>query len=286
MPSPSRFLEPASHLTLDNDLLVQGPRRLEFEEKQSYNKNMSIEVSRIDHREWVFVLTEDDLSKLHQVIKNYADSIEYEIECSDGLARKLTDIKKLYEYENPPDQEIKSLTIRASAQDHSLFMNIEFRNSEYNNVHIYLIGSEKAVTKINRAIEERLIGMRPWYARFATIDFSSMALAVAPVLVVIVALILILLTNNKPSSDFDPKPFAVATIFFMAFMAAIIAGGWILDHLRRHLFPKAVFAIGQGAKRHAHKEWLRRTIITAFIGLLLTSFASLFWSLIRLLLAL
>jgi hypothetical protein len=250
---------------------------------------MPIEVSRIDHREWVFVLTKDDLSKLHQVIKNYADSIEYEIECSDGLARKLTDIKKLYEYENPPDQEIKSLTIKASAQDHSLFMNIEFRNSEYSNVHIYLRGSEKAVTKINRAIEERLIDMRAWYARFATIDFGSMALAVAPVLLVlvlIVALILILLTNNKPSSDFDPKLFAVATIFFMAFMAAIIAGGWILDHLRRRLFPKAVFAIGQGAKRHAHKEWIRRMIV----GLLLTSFASLFLSLIlsliRLLLAL
>jgi hypothetical protein len=243
---------------------------------------MSIEASRIDHREWVFVLTQDDLSKLHKVITNYVDFIEYEIECSDGLARKLTDIKKLYDYENPPDREIKSLTIEARTQDYSLSMTIEFNNSEYHNVHIYLRGSEKDVTKINRAIEERLIGMRPWYARFATIDFFSSSMTLVTWALVLLTLMglfgLLMLMDNKPSSDFDSKAFVVTIIT----LAAIIGGGWILNHLRCRFFPKAVFAIGQGARRHENKEWIRKTIVGTFISLLVT----LFLSLIRLLLAL
>lgn len=41
--------------------------------------------------------------------------------------------------------------------------------------------------------------------------------------------------------------------------------GGLLDLLKRFAFPKTVFAIGQGAKRHAKREILRTVTILGFI---------------------
>jgi hypothetical protein len=48
-----------------------------------------------------------------------------------------------------------------------------------------------------------------------------------------------------------------------AFLPQIIGG--ILNWIRDKNFPKTVFAIGQGAKRHANKEVVRTVVIVGFV---------------------
>jgi hypothetical protein len=55
----------------------------------------------------------------------------------------------------------------------------------------------------------------------------------------------------------------LALVALMGFLPQLI--GSAFNWIRDKAFPKTVFAIGQGAKRHSDKEVLRTVVIVGFV---------------------
>ncbi len=231
-----------------------------------------MDISRHSRMKWAFVLTKDELSKFDSAFKDSSGTVEYEIECSDNLNRVFTEVDKLQEYENPPNKQIKAIEFTARSKDKDWMANIEFSSSPYENILIRLKGPEEYATKLNTTVEELLIGMKPWYARLATTDYMVIffVLLVGLYFGFFIAGAIGLIGESVFRVWGKTVPFKTGAIIFLIVMLTITSPlvlGYPLNRFRDYLFPLSVFAIGQGAKRHAHKEWIRKgVVIVSFLS--------------------
>lgn len=225
---------------------------------------MSTVASKNDTLKNPYVLTADDLRKLHETFQIFGYPITYDVSCSDGLKREFTDVNELLRYENPPNRKIKSITVCITSVEptkatYPLMAVVTFGQHE---IHVSIKWIEETLLKFDAAFQERLSGMRPWYAPLAMINFAPSKL---------MAILLALLYGAavyKPGAITlanDVTTFLAVAISILGIAFLIFVGGNLLAFLNHLFFPKAVFAIGQGAKRHDDKEKIRWGIIISFL---------------------
>jgi hypothetical protein len=217
-----------------------------------------------------FVLTAEDLKKLHSVFTSFGDkeSVTYEVECADGLTREL-DFKKLSEYENPPRKAIRSIKIRARRKDdYGRYATLDFGGSWSWPVHLYLSGPESGVETLNDAIMDILAGMRPWYWRLTRFSFFGALLVFILCSSSLSAVLGIILVYGVGVDNAGPNVTLVplfSVVFGLGAILVLIAMG--LDKFKGRVFPQITFAIGQGVRRHATMELVRWVVVVAlFVG--------------------
>lgn len=214
-----------------------------------------------------FVLTKEDLSKLHRALGDFGDRVTYEVACRDRLTRHFN-IEELQDYENAPDKEIKSIEIWARAShDVDKSAHLQLSNYEGENIYVRFDGPEEAADKLNSAINERLAGMKPWYSRLATADFFILlgGLLLAFILGILVASAIGLLGPPQGEESKGDRPLnPIAALLALAIVSMPFIGGFVLNRMRDRFFPAGVFAIGQGANRHSITERIRWGVIISF----------------------
>lgn len=213
-----------------------------------------------------FVMTEQDLTKLHRALTEFGDDTKIEIECADGLNRKLSTLEELLEFENPPNKAIQKLMLSSRGGNYERSAVLRFMNSDDSNMWLTMEGPEEAVMTLTSLVEERLASMKPWYSAFAKADFVYIALAL--LVIVYIAALAVLATGLiggqagvQASTPPDPRSMAIGyLIVFSPFILGIALNYW-----RKSVFPIGVFEIGQGQKRHADKELLRTLVVVGFL---------------------
>jgi hypothetical protein len=209
-----------------------------------------------------FVLTGEDLKKLHKALTAFGDSVTYEVKCADHLTREL-DFKKLTEYENPPNKAIRSIKVHARKQnEYDRSATIDIGEGFRSTFDLYLNGPESEVEKLNDAIEDILAGMRPWYWWLTRFSFFITLGIVFALMWAVGVLMTIVLRCRGHTVSTESGGDSNAFVFGVALAACMIAAA--LDKSKSWIFPRATFAIGQGKRRHETRE----TVRWVFVGTL------------------
>jgi hypothetical protein len=221
--------------------------------------------SRLAFLEMPFVITPEDIQKLHSTFNDLVAPPEWTVSFSDGLDRKYSNLSDVLSIENSPKRRVRSIQIRSRQSERSISASLTLGSGDSNNVTINLEGPEEVAVKLNEQIQDRLEAMRPWYAGVARSDFFGLIFTAFVILAVAgLAAIFFIPTEvaNRPvSSEREAKLTAAA---YLA-LAALGAVAWLLNKLRARLFPKATFAIGQGHAHHRHLENIRWAVVIGFL---------------------
>ncbi len=214
-----------------------------------------------------FVLTDQELGKLHRALTEFSDDIEIEIRCADGLNRNVSSVEELVQFENPPNKDIQELVLSSRGLNPYRSARLRFMNRDDANVWLTMEGPEESVVRLNSSVEDRLASMKPWYAPFAKVNFvvgAFVLIGVAYIGLLVVAATGILVTEKTAAPDVL-RSTALGNLIALAAIGVPLILGFALNRWRKSLFPIGVFAIGQGQKRHADREWVRSTVVVGFV---------------------
>jgi hypothetical protein len=217
------------------------------------------------------VLSQHILERIDTAILRYASRISYQIDCKDGVQRTFRRLSDLLAFENPPSKDISKLRIVGRSPETSNDLRVWFDRGNIRNVGMDLEGDEQMIRDFVEGLEEQLAAAKPWYSAIAKAEFKLIAPIIFLCFWLVFTFQAFAKVSNKPfppMEEFAKITMGQWTTLFglmvaFAFLPNIVGG--ILNWIRDISFPKTVFAIGQGAKRHADKEIIRTVVIAGFV---------------------
>jgi hypothetical protein len=225
-----------------------------------------------------FIMAEEDLVKIGEVMEKFAPIRNIKLSCVDGVDREISSVAELINFENPPNKAIKTIRFFTRPQEDVTTLWLRMDGDFIRNIGYSIEGKESAVVEFKDLLEERFSAMRPWYWILADTGFRGI---IIPFLLgwFINAAIVIRVLAFFISRDILPKiptsiviNTTVVVYIFLSLLAAVV-----ITKIRTKTFPNGVFAIGQGKRRHANKEVWRIGLVLGTIASLAASILLLFW---------
>ena len=214
-----------------------------------------------------FVVGPSGLKKLVELLQKRIGKVDISADCEDEIERKFNTVKDFIAYENSKLKRIRRIHLSARSNDYSKSATIIFRDALWANsrVSINVNGREDVVSRFKEEVLDIAAGMRPWYNWIASADlFTMFGIGFCAFLFILAIFILfewIPISDSPPSDSKSIKSSALMLLF----ISGTLLGLWGLHRLRGFLFPKGVFAIGQGESRHKHMEQVRWGVVIAFL---------------------
>jgi hypothetical protein len=187
---------------------------------------------------------------LATVLGESGRDLQYTVTWADGTSVPYPDIEEVVQQPNSKENPIIAL-IAGTPQEASQSAYIVFKKNPEPTVEYTINGPQHKVVYLAHKLDEWVSTTRQWYSIFSQsyAILTFMAAFAAP----------IVLWNygvshffpNLPK-DGTPEPWQ---------KSVWILSLWVLEIFSTKLFPKATFAIGQGAKRHASIKSLRSTLL-------------------------
>ena len=214
-----------------------------------------------------FVVSPDGLKNLVELLQKRIGKVDISVDCVDKIEREFKTVKKLITYENSKSKKIRRIHLRSQADDYSKSATIVFRDPSWLNsgVSINVKGREDVVSRLKGEILDIIAGMRPWYDAFACIDLGTIIGVVFLILLFIFSIFILfewIPISDSPSSD---SKNGKGSAFSIVFLLITSLGLWGFYRLRSILFPKAVFAVGQGESRFRILERVQWGVVIAFL---------------------
>ncbi len=217
-----------------------------------------------------FVLHEGQLSRLHEVLMEFGESVSYVVDCADGLTRQLS-LADLQSYENDPKRAIRSLQI-ATPSSPVRFARMRLQDNDFENVEIDFAGPESKVLKLSDAVDAILANAAPWYtwmAKYRIWQLGSL-LAMGAILLVTflgggVAL-LIRMGKLPPPDVVTVNDLAIGLLLASGFAMTHVTFLALLEWFRISLFPVGTFAIGLGKRRYRFLECVRWIMVLSLLA--------------------
>jgi hypothetical protein len=224
-----------------------------------------------------FVLEPEEVRKVCRLLQDRIGSTSISSQCADGITREFADISQLLGYENPRRRRIASISFRSHSDDWKKQADISFSSHSWATISANFSGLEASVMKLRDEISEMIDGLKPWYWRFARIDFFIVALITwfgADCILTIYA-------NGQAANSVKPavnlvKAFSITGIVLAA-LGIVVLSFWGLHRLRSRYFPLAVFKIGQETRRFDTDGKVRWTIMIGFTVSLVASLIVAAW---------
>lgn len=130
-----------------------------------------MEISRNSRKVAAFVLTWDNIQKLHAELTAVLTDVEISAECADGLTRRFNSLEELGHYSNPSRSAIIEINFAARKKgDFSNRCSISFQSQKGNNCRISIDANETIALKLNEFLEDYIESLAPWYGWMAKAD--------------------------------------------------------------------------------------------------------------------
>lgn len=246
---------------------------------------MAVTVRRNTDMTQAFRLGGDDIGKLIDILSALGDRFSCTIHCADGLTREFATVKDLLDYENPPSKTIRALTINMRSADYKGYVELSFRNKLRDNITVRLNGPEDLISKISNNLDDFFPRIKTWYGFIAMRDYPFILWNL--LLFLIGAISVLSMVGLIPKGDgtgFDKSTTAEkvnALLLFCSIPGGLFVFGYAFNRIRDWIFPQAEFAIGQGVQRDAHRERLRRSLMSIIVvPSILSGLGLLIWKLI------
>jgi hypothetical protein len=215
---------------------------------------MENEASKTRSMDIAFLVDSDNLRGLEKLLGEIKGALEYKVKFSDGSTIKYPNIEDIIAQPNSGKRFIVS--ILASVEGHagqSAFLTL--RNDPEPSVEYTISGPQRNVIYFADKLDDWIASFRQWYSAFFSSRLGALAALAAFVLPLFLAdKIQYLFPANK--SWMPPTTIVVVAV----------AEYWTFK-----LFPRATFAIGQGARRHQFFSMIRTTVLAGFVISLLAS---------------
>jgi hypothetical protein len=223
-----------------------------------------------------FVARDHDVTKIWRTLEESGMTVKATISSSDGLVRSFQDVKALATYENSRRAAITTLELSGVRRDPYAVAEITLGGYYSAPISVSIRDEETLVARTRMSLTDIFDGMKPWYSRIATVELFWVWLA-------IFAVSLFLFDMMHPSHTPAPQvSFKVALITLAVLIAGISCVGgfiWVVTLIRKHYFPVAAFAIGQGLDRHQHCEQVRWVVIVgSLVSIVASVVVSLFFA--------
>jgi hypothetical protein len=227
---------------------------------------MQTEASKTRSLEIAFLVDAEHLRQLENVLRQAGDSLEYQVKFSDGHTVQYHDIEDVLRQPNSQTRSIVSLIAGVTGRGkQSAYVVLKDKPAQSSfpladgtstspSAEYTVNGTQKNVIYIGDKLDEWTAGIRQWYSVF---DHG------VPLLLLFGAIIVgpIWLWNNASSLLFSPT-FLKSHSWLQG---TTVVSLWVGIYWLFKLFPRATFAIGQGARRHQFFTYLRTAVLGTFI---------------------
>jgi len=188
------------------------------------------------------------------------DDLEYTVLFSDSSSLACSSADEVLGLQNSRERQITSIWIDTSYRSEPR-IEIKFIALPYlDPVEYQVSGNEKDVFYASSRLDEYFSGLRQWYSLVVSANFKTFFIYAAIVLPIglffsfwLRDLIGIDFTRDAGNSGDDNeslRDISLFTLWFVSIPVAVSAGLYLLDRIRRWLFPSGTFAIGNGVDRH------------------------------------
>ncbi len=198
--------------------------------------------------EIAFIVDADLLRRLETILKEVGGTLEYTVKFSDGSSVQYADMKDVIDQPNSARRAIASLIAGASGDGQSAYVTL--RNNPAPPVEYTVNGSQRNVIYFGDQLDDWAAATRQWYSIFSS-NGAGFVIGMG-------ALIFPLWLVGR-----IPAAFLGLTGSWIPAAALVVVG--IAEYWLFKVFIKGTFAIGQGAKRHQFLEYVRGTLLAAFI---------------------
>ena len=223
--------------------------------------------TRASRREFIdepFVLRFEDVQKIFSFVENLGAKVTFSIKLEDKVTRTYQSIDDLKNIENTSKNPIVSLDIAARKKDYSLDFSCSWETSSHSRTWISISGDEGDVIAISEVFNNRILAMRPWYSFFTKGDLIVIVFSLVFIITLIMSALALFLLADKPFVPSE-KSKAEAPAIAILFLVFVFAGTWLLEKFRKKIFPKQVFALGQGVDRNEFMEKVRWSVVVGFV---------------------
>lgn len=202
-----------------------------------------------------FLVDPARLRGLAGVLAEVAEPLQYKVKFSDGDEVEYPNVEQVLQQPNTSQRSILSIT-SSTPGDRQEFASVVLRNNPLPLVEYTVNGPQQRVVYFGKKLDEWVASIRQWYSPI----FSSMLPGLLALAFVFYAPIFLwehaashLLPGTKIDSWIKPVS---------------IGGMWIAEYGASRLFPRATFAIGEGANRHNGLKYVRGIIVAFVVSVL------------------
>ncbi len=232
------------------------------------------------NKEQSFVLRPEDLTKIIDTLQNSKLNLDYiTAYCNDDVNRHFDSLCEFLRYANAKGKEINSLHIHFGSTERDRSVLILFLSQRlFSVINVTISAPNHIYYTLRDEMDDIFSGIRPLYHFFA---HATYAVLVNFFLFLIYFGLIVLWFDGFIKSDFVKTLFNVENSEFIRLIGYIISLGltglvsYCSFRVYHYLFPKGVFAIGQGASRYKSQQEILKWVVYAFIPLLLTAFIKL-----------
>ena len=234
---------------------------------------MQTEASKTRSFELAFLVDPEHLKQLERILQELGNSLEYQVKFSDGHTLQYHSLDEVLKQPNSRKKSIVSLiagTTGRGKQSAFVVLKDKPASTSYSplgdhtpatpSVEYTINGTQKDVVYVGEKLDEWVSGVRQWYSVFD--NGIPLLLRVAAIVAGPIWL----------WSKASPHLFSAAFLKSHDWLpGATVFGMWAAIYWSFKLFPRATFAIGQGARRHQFFTYLRNGVLSAFVLSLLAS---------------
>lgn len=213
-----------------------------------------------------YVVKPEDLAKINTAVRDYLDSnaeVIFEATCSDDTTRPFKDVTALKKYENAVEGSIVSLRISGVSADRNKSVTVQFDRGElfFPAIRVRMSGTEASTRTLRKKLGDAVTGMTPWYAWVVRMNLVGCLFVVMFwIWFVVYGLSLVYFYSKGRLGEAFKFDMGAFTVTFLGTGLLILIASK-LNEWKNQLFPKGVFAIGQGAARDDRLAGIRNIIL-------------------------
>lgn len=231
-----------------------------------HRPSIEMQARRDEYITQPFVLDQANMQRLVEAFASFVGPTTITYRCADKIERDFSTVADALAYENVPGRAVLSLSLRAHSEDWRASASLRFDGDAQRNIRLDIQGSEDTVIGLNEAVSARLSAMRPWYWPVSrTSTFIVLWLSFVFFSAVIPLFRYFVIQGGSAAALNSGKVSMLAIVLGMLFGAGLVLIAQLLDRLKLRVFPMAVFAVGQGLKRHSDMEIVRTVFVAAFV---------------------
>ena len=223
-----------------------------------------------------FVLRSDAVNRVWAILESTIGSVAATARCADNARREFGSLSQLLAFDNAKAKEIRSLQFSARSKDFKRRGGVTFGDWG-DTISVTLSAQEDdEILQVREELKDVTDGTRAWYSLISRIDVP-IGLIVSMFVLWLVGSLAIG-ESSEPRRGLELGQAALLAAQVLGVAGALCFFGWVLWRLHARYFPRAFFALGQGAERYKVDDNMRWVVI---VGLVVSVFGSLVVAFVR-----
>ena len=216
-----------------------------------------------------FVLRRDAVSRVWSILESIG-AVSATAHCADNARREFESLSQLLAFDNARAKEIRSLKFSANSEDRKRQVDIAFGRLSSTSISVTLSAPEDGeILQTYEELKDTIDGTTTWYSLISRVDIGTGFLVSLGVLWFVVRIAVDEPTGPRIGLGLGQA--VLMTALLLGIFGVIGFFGWVLLRLHARFFPRAFFALGQGAERYQVDDKMRWVVI---IGSAISVFGS------------